>query len=308
MLLKPDCIPCILKMTLDLLRKLPINEDQVRDLFNRVLESPAIKGNDWRTTSPQVIETIMTLMTDTVGDPDPFSAFKKNQNGRMAAIYPDMKQWVQQAVTPLETAVKLAIIGNAVDFMMAGGPSDLAAFIQKKLAAPISAAAFSQFRLRLAAASSLVYFADNCGEIIADKLLIETLKAISPRIEVFLVVRSMPTLNDVTRKEALDVGIDTVAGIIENGIDGPVPGTILSRCSKELNHLVHKADLIISKGGGNFDTLSEVITNLSADITFLLLSKCFPHIQYFDVEMHDLILFNVFRRQESRQDRTMATS
>lgn len=298
MLLKPDCIPCILKMTLDLLRKLPINEDQVGDLFDRVLESPALKGNNWQTTSPQVIENIMKLMTDTLGNPDPFSEYKKNQNEQMAAICPDMKQWVQQASAPLETAVKLAIIGNAIDFMIAGGPSDLAAFIQNRLAAPFSAKAFSQFELRLAKARSLVYFADNCGEIIADKLLIETLKAYHPGIEVFLVVRSMPALNDVTRKEALSVGIDTVAGIVENGVDRPVPGTILSRCSKELNHLVNQADLIISKGGGNFDTLSEVNVNLSTDITFLLLSKCVPYMQYFDVDMNDLILFNIFRRQE----------
>ncbi len=298
MLLKPDCIPCILKMTLDLLRKLPISEDQVGDLFDRVLVSPALKGNNWRTTSPQVIETIMTLMRDTVGDPDPFSSLKKKQNDRMEAIYPDMKKWVQQAAAPLETAVKLAIIGNAIDFMIAGGPSDLAVFIKNRLAAPLSAKDFSEFELRLAKARSLVYFADNCGEIIADKLLIETLKAFSPRIEVFLVVRSMPALNDVTRKEALSVGIDTVAGIVENGVDGPVPGTILSRCSKELNHLVNQADLIISKGGGNFDTLSEVNANLSTDITFLLLSKCVPYMQYFGVDMNDLILFNVLRRQE----------
>ncbi|MFO7667670.1 MAG: ARMT1-like domain-containing protein [Desulfobacterales bacterium] len=298
MLLKPDCIPCILKMTLDLLRKLPINEEQVGDLFNRVIESPALKGNDWQTTSPEVIEIIMTLMADTVKDPDPFSMVKKNQNERMIAIYPDMKQWVQQAAAPLETAVKLAIIGNAIDFMIAGGPSDLAAFIQNRLTAPFSAKAFSQFELKLAKARSLIYFADNCGEIIADKLLIETLKAFSPRIEVFVVVRSMPALNDVTRKEALSVGIETVAGIVENGIDGPVPGTILSRCSKELNHLVNQADLIISKGGGNFDTLSEESANLSTDITFLLLSKCVPYMQYFDVDMNDLILFNIFHRQE----------
>jgi damage-control phosphatase, subfamily I len=292
MLLKPDCIPCILKMTLDLLRELPISEDQVSGLFSRVLEFPPLKGDDWRTTSPQVIEPIMRLMSDTVGDADPFSAVKKGQNERMAAIYPEMKQWVQQSAAPLETAVKLAIIGNAVDFMMAGGPTDLVAFIRSKLIAPISATAFSQFRLRLAAARSLVYFADNCGEIVMDKLLIETLKTMFPRLEVLLVVRSMPALNDVTRKEALAIGIDSVAGIVGNGMDGPVPGTILSRCSKELNHLVNRADLIISKGGGNFDTLSEEAGCLPTDITFLLLSKCVPFRQYFNAGLHDLILFS----------------
>ncbi|MFH0727900.1 MAG: ARMT1-like domain-containing protein [Pseudomonadota bacterium] len=292
MLLRPDCIPCIMKMTLDLLRKLPITDDELRAVFRRALELPALKGDDWRTTSPLVIESIMRLLTEAAGNPDPFSAVKTEQNERMAAIYPVMSRWVQNAAAPLETAVKLAITGNAVDFMVAGGPSDLAAFIQNKLTAPLSGAAFSQFSRRLAVARSVVYFADNCGEIILDKLLIETLKAFFPQMEVSLVVKSMPALNDVTRKEALSVGMDTVASIVENGMDGPVPGTILSRCSKELNHLVDKADLIISKGGGNFETLSEERVSLPTDITFLLLSKCVPLNQYFHAGMHDLILFN----------------
>jgi hypothetical protein len=281
-----------MKMSLELLRELPVTEDEVRDIFRRVLEFPALKGNDWRTTSPRVIESIMKLLSDTVGNPDPFSAIKMAQNERMAAIYPEMKRWVQNDAAPLETAVKLAIIGNAVDFMIAGGPSDLFAFIKNKLAAPLSGAAFSQFSRRMAGARSLVYFADNCGEIILDKLLIETFQAFFPKMEVFLVVRSLPALNDVTRKEALAVGMDTVADIVENGMDGPVPGTILSRCSTAINHLVKRADLIISKGGGNFETLSEEGPLLPTNITFLLLSKCIPLNQYFHVGLHDLILFN----------------
>jgi uncharacterized protein with ATP-grasp and redox domains len=292
MLLKPDCIPCILKMTLELLRTLPVTEDKIREIFKRVLELPPLKGDDWRTTSPQVIEPVMRLMAETVGNPDPFSAVKMEQNERMAAIYPALKRRVQNDPAPLETAIKLAIIGNAVDFMVAGGPADLFAFIQDKLDSPLPGAAFPQFSRRLAAARSVVYFADNCGEIVLDKLLIETLYAHFPKMDIFLVVKSLPALNDVTRKEALAAGMDTVATIIENGMDGPVPGTILSRCSKELNRLVGQADLVISKGGGNFETLSEKAMSLPVDISYLLLSKCVPLKQYFHVGMHDLILFN----------------
>ena len=183
MLLKTDCIPCILKMTLELLRTLPVTEYEIREIFGRVLELPALKGDDWRTTSPQVIEPVMRLMVDTVGNPDPFSAIKMAQNERMAVLYPEMKRRVQNDSAPLETAIKLAIIGNAVDFMMAGGPADLFAFVQNKLASPISGTALSLFRQRLAAARSLVYFADNCGEIVLDKLLIETLYVSLPEDE-----------------------------------------------------------------------------------------------------------------------------
>lgn len=297
MQLKQDCIPCILKMTLDLLRKLPVNKNQVNGLFIKALELPELRGNHWTTTSPQVIETIMRLMSDTVGNPDPFAEIKRDQNQRITAIYPELEQWVRQAADPLETAVKLAIIGNAIDFMMAGGPSDLTAFIRDKLTAPISAADFSQLRQRLSESRSLVYFTDNCGEIVLDRLLIETLKPLYPNLEVFVVVRNLPSLNDATIKEARAVGIDTVATVIENGIDGPLPGTLLSRCSPRVRTLVRQADLIISKGGGNFDTLSEDLGSIDTPLFFLLLSKCIPFMNHFNARMHDLVLFNAIGRQ-----------
>lgn len=296
MLLKPDCIPCITKMTLDLLRKLPIPDEKVQELYQQVLLFPELQGKNWQITSPQVIEPIMNLMSDTVLDPDPFAAIKAEQNRRMEAVIPAMRQWVQGAESPLETAVKLAIIGNAVDFMISGGPGDLISFIQGKLSASIPAEAFSHFTRLLEKGRTLVYFADNCGEILADKLLIETLKSHFPELEVFLIVRSMPTLNDVTVKEALSVGMDAVATIVQNGMDGPVPGTILSRCSKELRHLVYRADLVVSKGGGNFDTLSEEAGRLGKDFFFLLLSKCDPLSRFFNANSQDLILFHLAPR------------
>jgi hypothetical protein len=104
----------------------------------------------------------------------------------------------------------------------------------------------------------------------------------------------VPTLNDATLREAKAVGIDRIATVIENGIDGPLPGTILSRCSDEVNELVRQSDLIISKGGGNFDTLDEERKHLDKKISFLMLSKCAPHFDHFGVKLFHPILANTF--------------
>ncbi len=106
-------------------------------------------------------------------------------------------------------------------------------------------------------------------------------------------VRSVPALNDATRSEAEMVGLDQVATIMPNGLQAPVPGTILSRCSEELRELIREADLVISKGGGNFDTL-EGEKDLGADISFMLLSKCIPYCHYFQTGMFQPILANFF--------------
>ncbi|MEJ2716836.1 MAG: ARMT1-like domain-containing protein [Deltaproteobacteria bacterium] len=99
----------------------------------------------------------------------------------------------------------------------------------------------------------------------------------------------IPTLNDVTLLEAKQVRMDESARVIENGIDGPVPGTLLARCSQEMRALVQDADLIISKGGGNFDSLDEEEV-VASKICFMLLSKCVPYREHFGTELTHPIL------------------
>ena len=126
-----------------------------------------------------------------------------------------------------------------------------------------------------------------------DKLLIETIKQ-NCTPEITFVVRSVPTLNDATLKDAKSIGLDKITTVIENGIDGPLPGTVLTRCSGQVRDLVHKSDLIISKGGGNFDTLDEERKRLNKNISFLLLSKCEPYYNHFGVKLHYPILANSY--------------
>jgi uncharacterized protein with ATP-grasp and redox domains len=130
-----------------------------------------------------------------------------------------------------------------------------------------------------------VYFGDNAGEVVFDKLLIETIRELhSP--EIVFVVRNVPTLNDATLTEARSMGLANIARVIENGIAGPLPGTVLHRCSNEVNDLVRHSDLIISKGGGNFDTLDEEKEHLQKKVSFLQLSKCEPYYKHFGVEIY----------------------
>lgn len=125
--------------------------------------------------------------------------------------------------------------------------------------------------------------------MVFDKLLIEYMTE-RYDLDVAYVVRSVPTLNDATLHEARVVGLHNVATVIENGIDGPCPGTILRRCSPDVKERLSNADMIISKGGGNFDALEEERGDVRRKITFMLLSKCYPYCQYFDVQMHQPIL------------------
>ena len=297
MLLEPDCIPCILNMTISVLRKLPLDEDMVKELYREILEIPAFRGQIWDITSAEVIELVMEKIIDAIGNPDPFHSEKEQQNRAIMALYPSLKRSLDEALDPIYEAVKLAGIGNSIDFMMAEKEADIKSQIEERIKTSLPNRNYNAFKEQLRAAELLLYVSDNSGEIVLDKLLIQTIRK-QVNVEVVLVVRSTPTLNDATMKESQFIGINEVATVIENGIHGPLPGTILRRCSGEVRELFNRADLIISKGGGNFDTLDEEQRHLKKNITFILLSKCYPYYRYFDVPLFQPILANSFLNGE----------
>jgi uncharacterized protein with ATP-grasp and redox domains len=293
MLMEPDCIPCILKMSTSAIRKLTSDEKIVKELLSQILEIPSLRGLYWDVTSPEVIELVMEKIMDAMDDPDPFYSLKAQQNERMMELEPHLKGLLNEAPDPIYLAVKLAILGNAIDLMIPGTSVEVEAAFQERLEETrVPVERFLQFKEKLYESELVLYFGDNSGEVVVDKLLIGTIKE-EKDLEIIFVVRSIPALNDATLNEAKMVGMDKVASVLENGIDGPLPGTITSRCSSEVRDLLQRADLIISKGGGNSDTLEE--EKDSYNITFLLLSKCIPYYNYFQTELHQPILANFFQ-------------
>ena len=293
MLIQPDCIPCILNMAISSLKQLPLDENALKALYADILDIPALRGRQWNTTSAEIIEDVWQKIVEKINSRDPFFNLKSSQNEKIMALYPFLEKMVNEAADPLKAAVKLSILGNSMDLMVADPAITIGKSIAEKTKLPLSSENYSKFRQQLQKTRNLLIFGDNAGEIVFDKLLIETIKTIF-QTEITFVVRSVPTLNDATIEEAKTVGIDKIVRVVENGIDGPLPGTLLDRCSSEVNHLVRQSDLIISKGGGNFDTLDEERKNLNKKISFLLLTKCEPYYHHFGVKLYHPILANTY--------------
>lgn len=143
---------------------------------------------------------------------------------------------------------------------------------------------------RVRHAARVVYFTDNCGEIVFDRLLLETITRIS-KLEVTAVTRSLPVLNDATVEDAKVVGLYGVVPVIENGISVPLPATMLAWTSPEVRGLVEKADLVIAKGGANYECLSED-ESLAGRVTFLFQGKCLPLCRAAEVGLGSLVVLN----------------
>jgi uncharacterized protein with ATP-grasp and redox domains len=306
MKLTTECIPCTIKAALMTIRELTDQESDMRGLFAQFMQIPAMRGLDWEMTGSDLIAEIFRIITGASGNPDPFLQRKRLQNERCLELYPWLKGLVTRSENPLFTAVNLAIIGNSIDPMGHQSSQDLAQVIQENLENPVSREGFIDLSERLARSRSLLYLGDNCGEIVIDKLLIETIKD-QYDIEVAFVVRSAPILNDATFGDANLVGISDAATVMENGIDGPSPGTVLSRCSEELRRLWSSADLIISKGGGNFDCLHDE-DGITVPLYYMLMCKCNLYADYFNVPVHHPILYGAdWQTSYERKERDIAS-
>ena len=240
---------------------------------------------------PAMGRIVYRLVREVTGSYDPFKEIKDKYNRMALDIYPELKERVAQSPDRLLTALRLAIAGNIIDFGV-GKSFNLEKEIDEVFTRNFAIFDYEKFKQALNSTDQILYLADNAGEAVLDKLFIETVKT-RYKVDVSYIVRSHPALNDVTVEEARQIGIAAVARVVENGINGPLPGTLLHRCSPEVRSLMGRADLIISKGGGNFETFSNEMLS-EKQVTFMVLSKCAVYQRHFGVAPGDPILANGF--------------
>lgn len=197
-------------------------------------------------------------------NPDPYIEVKKHSNDLVLGMYPALKKLLIESENPYETALRLAIAGNIIDFGISN-QYDLDATIDKVLKSDFAINRSSELKGALSTAKTVLYLGDNSGEIVLDKLFIETI--MHPNLT--YVVRGAPVINDATIDDARYVGMDTVADVITNGYDAP--STIVDKCSDEFKELFDCADVIISKGQGNLEGL---LGKTDKEVYFLLMVKC----------------------------------
>jgi uncharacterized protein with ATP-grasp and redox domains len=204
-------------------------------------------------------------LRELTGIADVYQDAKQRFNALALELLPELQTKVSQAEDPFASAVRLAIAGNVIDLGLNGSLKevDIRRSLQEVLTEPFFGD-MHLFRTTLSTAGRILYLADNTGEIVFDRLLIEQL----PAGHVTVAVRGGPVLNDATLTDARAVGLDQIAEVIDNGSDAP--GTILDDCSRAFQDCFNRADVIVAKGQGNFESLR----NASRNIFFLLKIKC----------------------------------
>lgn len=258
-----DCIPCILRQALQAARLAstdPVVHEQImREVLHWAIDM------DMNQSPPQMAQRIHRRLRQITGENDPYFAPKARLNDISVRLLPALRAEVLSSKAPLLAAARMAIAGNIIDMGLNGiiSEADVHRAMRHALSEPFCGEQ-EQFYQAIATAQSILYLADNAGEIAFDRLLIEQ---ISPE-RVTLVVRGAPVINDATRDDARAVGLDKIVEVIDNGSDAP--GTLLDDCSQEFRRRFAAADLIIAKGQGNFESLNDQPGNLF----FLFKVKC----------------------------------
>ena len=275
-----DCIPCFIRQALDAAR-LATDDKRIHEQVIREVLVLA-KDLDMSQSPPLMGQKIHRLIRDLVGIEDPYHDVKQQFNNAALQLYPKMRKYIIESKNMLETAIRLAIAGNIIDFGVNSKlqESELEKTISECLAAEFSGMQLKPFQQAVNEAEEILYIADNAGEIIFDRLLIEQL----PIEKVTVVVKGRPVINDATMEDAEVAGLPKVVEVIDNGSDGP--GTILESCSQYFRDRFARADLVIAKGQGNYETLSEVNKN----IFFILKAKCPVISRDLDCEVGEMIL------------------
>lgn len=237
---------------------------------------------DLQRSPPATAQVVHRFIREVTGVKDPYLEVKDRYNKLALEMYPRLREKIETSADPVETAVRLAIAGNIIDFGVNSvvEQNDVEKTVARSLTEPLDKVALAEFEKAIEAATDILYLGDNAGEIVFDRLLLEQL----PRDKITFVVKGSPILNDALMEDARTVGITDIVEVIDNGSDAP--GTILESCSPEFRRRFEQADLLIAKGQGNLETLDEV----DEQVFFMLRPKCKVLAEYLGCGMGELVL------------------
>lgn len=213
---------------------------------------------------PELSRELHVLLKQYSDTPDPYKQVKKQSNDLVLSMYSQLKDLVFHSENYFDTALRLAIAGNIIDYGISNH-FDLQGTIDTVLNSEFAIDDSLELKQSLSEAKTVLYLGDNCGEMVFDKLFIETI--MHPNL--IYAVRGEPVINDVTLEDARYVGMDRVADLVSNGYDAP--STLLEHCSPEFLEVFNHVDVIISKGQGNLEGL---LGKTDKEVYFLLMVKC----------------------------------
>ena len=268
MKLNPYCMCCAVNKQEEKIRKFP-DMDKKTEYMKKVMS--ILSSAEEQDCSPSLSVEIKKLYSEFWNCPaEDYTEIKKEFNQLMLDAEASVEEKIRISADPLETALLYARIGNYIDFAALENVSQetMLKLLENENQEPLSQTEYANFQTDLSTAKTLVYLTDNCGEIVLDKLAVKILKEKYPQLNITVIVRGYPVVNDATMEDAEEIGLTDIVKVTGNGSN--VGGTWFPGLSNEARTLLEQADVILAKGQGNFETMNDCGLN----VYYLFLCKC----------------------------------
>lgn len=283
--LNPECIRCLIKKQLDSYPEKASNSEKIK-YMQEILE--IISQAPQSMSAPEIVSEIYNVQRKMFGTNQDYTETKRYFNNLMLEIEKDLADEIVKSEDQLKTAVQYVMTGNYIDFgaMDKVDENKLRELLSNARNIEVNGNEFQALQSDLMNAKYLVYLTDNCGEIVLDKLLISVIRELNPALDITAIVRGSDVLNDATLIDARQVALTDIVKVIGNGSN--IAGTCLNKISPEALQAIDNADVIISKGQGNFETLNRCGRN----IYYMFMCKCKMFADRFRVPKYSGILIN----------------
>lgn len=260
-----ECVACLLRQTVEAASMMTESQDIQEKVLRRVLTEMAVM--DLNKTPPHMARLIHQYVREALDIADPYQALKHDFNQLALEMAEEMRKTIQQSDDPFQTAAKISIAGNIIDFGVRNNIThdEVRETVAECLNQALQGNTAEELSNAIEQSTQILFLGDNAGEIVFDRLLLEQM----PLDHVTYVVKGKPIINDATMEDAIEAGLPELVNVIDNGSDAP--GTILDLCSPDFQERFTQADLIIAKGQANYETLSD---EKDKNIYFLLKVKC----------------------------------
>ncbi len=275
------CVACIINQSVkvaDAINATPSLKENLTSTVEGMSKDFSFDNNP-----PEIAADVYEKMALIANKTDLYGEVKELSTKKALSFVPFLKEKLSNSDNRLLTATKIAVAGNVID-LAAEVEFDLEEELVKIFDTDFSYNDFEAMQNSLKDAKNVVILGDNVGEHIFDYMFIETLKELYPDTEYYYFVRGNPIINDVTIKEAKEAAFDTLCNLVDSGVN--TPGFAYTRATKEAQKLFDRADLVISKGMGNYECLSPSHRD---KICFLLKVKCGVVANSLDREVGDIV-------------------
>ena len=262
----PACVECIINQSKRVASAINADEKLTQDIIDAV--EKMAPGFSFEQSPPEVASGVYEKMALIAGKADLYDEVKKLSTQKAEEFVPYLEKEILDSSEPLLTATKVAVAGNVID-LAAEYAFDLNEELDKIFHTDFSVNDYGLLKNKLSEASSVLYIADNAGEHVFDRIYVKTILSLYPQVSLHYMTRGNAIINDVTYEEARESGFEEICELVNSGVN--TPGFVYDRATADAQELFDKADLIITKGMGNYECLNDTKRK---NLFFLLKVKC----------------------------------